>query len=252
MTQASAFSRLTGRLFLAQWVCNFLLMMLAAGWLQIPDSHSWQFAFSMLSGVLLVLGFLWLYAATFRYLRPCAARPPRWLSWLLLVVFLALYWLLLQPIAAGHAHEALFAGYWNAMSPPWLRYHFGYSRFVAWQEHFYDCVQWLLAGLLLPLAMETCACGLRAGWFGRAARVYRHWLYWIGILVCGLGGSALTWALADWTHPASLAMQTFSIIARLGVAYTIDILLWCFMLALVAHYLETSSVPSSELATTPG
>jgi hypothetical protein len=47
-------------------------------------------------------------------------------------------------------------------------------------------------------------------------------------------------------------MQTFSIIARLGVAYTIDILLWCFMLALVAHYLETSSVPSSELATTPG
>jgi hypothetical protein len=103
MTQASAFSRLTGRLFLAQWVCNFLLMLLAAGWLQIPDSHSWQFAFSMLSGVLLVLGFLWLYTATFRYLRPCAARPPRWLSWLLLVVFLALYWLLLQPIAAGRA-----------------------------------------------------------------------------------------------------------------------------------------------------
>ena len=67
---------------------NFLLMLLAAGWLQIPDSHTWQFAFSMLSGVLLVVAFLWLYTATFRHLRPCAARPPWWLSCLLLAGFI--------------------------------------------------------------------------------------------------------------------------------------------------------------------
>jgi hypothetical protein len=102
------------------------------------------------------------------------------------------------------------------------------------------------------MAVETCARGLHAGWFSRAARVYRHWLYWISVLVCGLGGSALTWALADWTHPASLAMQTFSILARLGIAYTLDILLWCFVLALAGHYLETSSVSGSEVASTPG
>ncbi len=35
-----------GRLFLGQWVGNFLLMLLAAGWLQVPDSHAWQFLFS--------------------------------------------------------------------------------------------------------------------------------------------------------------------------------------------------------------
>ncbi len=46
-------------------------MLLAAGWLQIPDSHTWQFVFSMLSGVLLVVAFLWLYTATFRHLRAC-------------------------------------------------------------------------------------------------------------------------------------------------------------------------------------
>jgi hypothetical protein len=238
MTQPTLFSRLTGRLFLTQWVGNFLLMLLAAAWLQIPDSHSWQFVFSVLSGVLLVVGFLWLYVSAFRRLRLCEARPPWWQSCLLLAVFVALYWLLLQPIAVARAHEALFAGYWNAMSPPWLRYHFGYSTFVAWQEHFYDCVQWLCAGLLLPLAVETCACGLGAGSFQRAVRVYRHWLYWICVLVCGLGGAALTWALADWTQPASLATQTFSILARLGIAYTLDILLWCFVLALAAHYLD--------------
>ena len=69
-------ARFKGRLFLSQWVGNFLLMLLAAGWLQIPDSHTWQFAFSMLSGVLLVVGFLWLYTATFRHLASVRCGRP--------------------------------------------------------------------------------------------------------------------------------------------------------------------------------
>src|ERR1700723_1047602 len=146
-----AVARFTGRLILAQLLGNFLLMLLAAGWLQIADSHAWQFAFSMLSGVLLVIAFLWLYTATFRRLLPCAARPPLWLSGILLAVFVALWWLLLQPIAALRAHEGLYAGYWNSQSPAWLRSHLGYSSLVAWQEHIYDGIQCILAGLLLPL-----------------------------------------------------------------------------------------------------
>lgn len=233
----SAFARLKGRLFLGQWLGNFLLMLLAAGWLQIPDSHAWQFAFSMFSGVLLVIAFLWLYIASFRHLRICP-RPPWWLSCLLLACFVVLWWLLLKPIAAGRAHEAIFAGYWNSQSPPWLRYHLGYSSLIAWQERIYDCVQYLLAGLLLPLAVEVCACGWHAHWLQRAARVYRRWLYWLCVLVFGFGGTALTWALADWTPVAGLVGQTFSVAARLGVAYTVDILLWCFLLGLVAYYLD--------------
>ena len=117
-----ALGKMSGRLLLSQWVGNFVLMLLAAAWLQIPDSHTWQFAFSMLSGVLLVVGFLVLYTATFHHLRPCAEPAPRWLSWLLLVGFIALWWLMLQAIAVGRAHEALYAGYWNSQSPPWLRH----------------------------------------------------------------------------------------------------------------------------------
>jgi hypothetical protein len=240
-------SRLKGRLFLGQWLGNLLLMLLAACWLQIPDSHTWQFAFSMLSVVLLAAGFLWLYTTTFRYLRPCVVRPSRWLSWLLLAVFVALWWLLLQPIAAGRAHESLFAGYWNSQSPTWLRYHLGYSKIVAWQERIYDCMQWLLAGLLLPIAVETSACGLFPGWLRRAGRVYRRWLYWLAVLVCGLGGSAILWSLADWVPVAGLTGQTLSVAARLGLAYTVDILLWCFILALVAYYLEASSTKRSQV-----
>jgi MFS family permease len=219
-TIRGAFSRINGRLFLSQWVGNFLLMLLAAGWMQVPDSHAWQFLFSILSGVLLVVAFLWLYTATFRHLLVCAPRLPWWVSC---------------------AHEALYAGYWNSQSPRWLRYRLGYSSLVAWQERIYDCVQWLLAGLLLPLAVVTCACGVGVAAFRRAGMVYRHWLYWLCILVCGWGGAAITWALADWTPAAGLLGQSFSIVARLGIAYTIDILLWCFLLALVATYLGASS-----------
>lgn len=250
MTQAfrGALAKVKGRFFLSQWVGNFLLMLLAAAWLQIPDSHTWQFLFSMLSGVLLVVGFLWLYTATFRHLRPCAARPPWWQSCLLLLVFVVLWWLLLQPIATGRAHESVFAGYWNSQSPPWLRYHLGYSRLVAWQERIYDCAQWIWAGLLLPLAVQTGACGLPAGWLRRVARVYRHWLYWVCVLVSGVGAAELTWALAEWTPATDLMGQTLSIVARLGTAYTVNILLWCFILALTAHYLEDSDSEAPELS----
>ena len=235
-TIRGAFSKIKGRLFLGQWVGNFLLMLLAAGWLQVPDSHSWQLVFSMLSGLLLVAAFLWLYTATFRHLRICDVRPSWWLSCLLLAGFVVLWWLLLLPIAVGRANEGLYAGYLNSQSPPWLRAHFGYSSLVAWQEHIYDCVQWIWAGLLLPLAVQTTACGIAS--FRRAFMVYRHWLYWLAVLVCGFGAEVQTWALADWTPSAGLVGQTFSLIARLGLAYTIDILLWCFMLALVAYYLD--------------
>src|ERR1700749_1477930 len=103
MMQA-VFSKMSARLLLSQWAGNFVLLLLAAAWLQIPDSHTWQFALSMLSAVLLVAGFLFLYTATFHHLRPCAEPAPRWLSWLLLVAFLALWWLMLQAIAAGRAN----------------------------------------------------------------------------------------------------------------------------------------------------
>jgi hypothetical protein len=239
----SAFARIRGRLFLDQWVGNFLLMVLAAGWLQIPDSHAWQFAFSVLSAVLLVFTFLWLYVSSFRRLRICT-RPPWWLSCLVMAAFVLLWWLLLKPIDAGRAHEAIIAGYWNSQSPAWSRPYLGYSALIAWQERIYDGLQCLLAGLLLPLVVEICACGWHTGWLRRAAGVYRRWLYWLCVFLFGFGASALTWSLAQWTPNAGLAGQTLSVVVRLGIAYTLDILLWCMLLGLIAYYLDAD--PSSK------
>lgn len=239
--QAGLSSRLTRRFVFKQWLGNLLLMLAAGGWLQIPDSHSWQFVLSILVAVAWVVAFLLLYTRTFRGLRVCGTRTPLWLSCLILAGFVVLWWLGLKPIAFGRAHEALVAGYLNSQSTPWVRHHFGYSSMVAWQERIYDGLQCLWAGLLLPVTLEMCACGLNPGWLLRAVRVYRKWLYWVCIFVFGLGASAATWALVDWAPSGGLAGQTISVVGRLGVAYTVDIVLWCMLLAIVAHCLSARS-----------
>ncbi len=55
-------------------------------------------------------GLSWLYTATFRHLVACARRLPWWVSCLLLAAFVALWWLLLQPIAAGRAPRGPLCG----------------------------------------------------------------------------------------------------------------------------------------------
>jgi hypothetical protein len=233
----SGLRKLTGKLFLRLWLGNFLLLLLAVGWLQIPDSHAWQFALSVLSGVVLVLAFLWLYVGAFRQMRACG-RPPWWQSLLALACVVGVWCVLLVPIGAGRAHEAIFAGYWNSQSPAWLRPHLGYSGLVTCQERIYDSIQYLLAGFLLPIAVEVCSCGFSQVSWQHATRAYRRWLYWFCVLLFAFTGSALTRALVDWAPIAGLSLQIFSISLRLAIAYTFNIFLCCVLLALTSYYLD--------------
>ena len=254
------FSRLTGRLFLSQWLGNLLLMLLIAGWLQTIGSRGWYFAASILAGALLAVAFLSFWVATARMLRPCGLRPPLPLACLLLVALLALWWLSLTPIAAGRSHESAAAGYLAAQWPAWFGRSLGYSRLVAWQEHIYDCLQYLLAGLWLPIALEMCACGLEPGWLLRALRVYRRVPYWCWVLFGGFAASAITWTLAslNWTSAvgiprggsASLGNPSVAMAISLAAAFTLNIALWSGLLALTAHYLaphRSSAIPKRSI-----
>jgi hypothetical protein len=228
------------KVVVVQWVGNLALMLLAALWLQIPDSHIWQFVLSIISGLLIGLAVLWLYAKTVSDLR----RPttPAFLRMLLLVLFAALWLLVLHSIGLLREKEGLLAGFWNSKLPPNLRYFFDYARLLGWQEHFYNLAQWVFAGLLLPIALESSALGIRAINLKRSGRVYRHWLYWVVVIVAGLAGTALARALAGWTPGKGVALETVSLLVRLGVVYTVGILLWCFLLALTSVYLEAAEV----------
>lgn len=221
-----------------QWAGNLVLALLAALWLQIPDSHLWQFMLSIISGLLIGLAVLWLYAETVSNLRK--TNTPTFLRMSLLILFALLWVLFLHFVGLLREKEGLFAGFWNSKLPADLRVFFNYPRLVAWQEHLYDLAQWIFAGILLPVALEMSAIGLSLTSLKRSARVYRHWLYWIVVIVAGLAGSALATKLAGWTPGKGVVLETVSLLARLGVVYTVDIFLWCFILALTSVYLEAT------------
>ena len=61
---------------------------------------------------------------------------------------------------------------------------------------------------------------MRSGRLPSCNPVYRHWFYWLAVLICGFGASAITWALADWTPDAGLLGQTFSILCPAGLLPT--------------------------------
>lgn len=230
-----AWKRLGIGMVLLQWFGNLVLLLLAFAWLQIPDSHTWQFLFSSLFAGVLVFAFLALHARTFR--RLCAVTPTAalWLRLLILLGVIFLGYFLLQLIGVGRGHEALFAGYWNSKFSAAQRSFFTFQRLVVWQDYFYDLLQWLLIALLLPIAFVGAASGLRGGTLSIRG-IYRHLLYWLVVVVFGFIGSYITALLVGWTPGHGTATEILSVLLRLGTAYTLDSLLWCFVLALTAVY----------------
>jgi hypothetical protein len=231
----AALNKLKGIVAL-QWAGNLLLMLFAALWLQIPDSHVWEFALSILLGLLIVLAVVWLYARTVRSLRGENAAFVHRI--VVLLVFAAVWMLLLYPIGWGRAKEELYAGFLNSKLSPSLRYFFTYSRLLVWQEYFYDLLQWIAAGLLIPLVVDATAFGISGAIFRRAGYAWRSGLYWLVVVLAGFAGVALTRILLDWTPGRGLSAEAISLLVRLGFAYTVGIFLWCFVLSLAAVYLE--------------
>jgi len=227
---------------LLQWVGNLVFLLLAFAWLQIPDSHAWQFFLSVLLGVVLVIGFLWLHAHTFRKLRFVDGVGSLWTRLLILLIVLVLGYFVLQLIDKGRSYEALFAGYWNSKLSPSMRATFTYEFLVRWQDRAYDLLQWLLAAVLLPIAFVGGGAGFRGSAWHGIGRVYRKVWYWVIVLVAGLVGSWIWSGLVSWMPGRGMASETISVLLRLGVAYTVVVLLWCFVLVVIVSYIEPAEV----------
>ncbi len=228
---------LTWRVLLLEWLGTLLLLLLGFAWLQIADSHIWQFAFSIVSGVLLVIAFFLLQATVFRILlRRSSTLAPFWKRFLICLAVLGLWLLLLQGIGAAREHAPLYAGYWNSKLSPGLRSFFTYERLVSLQRSFWSLLQWALAALLLPVAVEGGAMAMNSSAGKRIGGIYRHWPYWLAAIVCGFAGSAIVGALVNRKPGDGVGQQIASAVLRVGLAYTVVILLWCFVVSLAAVY----------------
>src|SRR5262249_52813114 len=156
-----ALARLGAGIILLQWFGNLVLILLALAWLQVPDSHTWQFLFSMVSSAVLGFGFVALHVCPLQTLRAMPPKAPSGLRVLLLLAVIVFGYFLMQFIGIGRGHEAVFAGYWNSKFFAGLRTFFTFERLVEWQDHVYDLLQRLFVAVILPIAFICAATGIR-------------------------------------------------------------------------------------------
>jgi len=227
------------QLVVAVWVGTLVLIMLGVLWLQIPDSHVWEFAFSILFACGLLALFLWCCSWVFKRTLKPAEKERWWLQWILLAAVIVAWWLLQMPIDRLLEHRALYAGYWTSRLPHWLRGLRTYEHLVALQNWAYFSLRLIVTGLLLPVAVVAGASRLR-GSVERIFGVWLQWRYWVAALVCGWIAFAVSGKLMDWTPGHGLIAEMLSLLMRLGCVFTLDVLLACFVLAVIVVGLRPS------------
>jgi len=220
------------QLIISVWVGTLVLVLLGVLWLQIPDSHVWEFAFSILFACGLLASFFWGFSWVFKKMLKPAEEERWWLRWILLAVVIVAWWLLQMPIDRLLEHRGLYAGYWTSRLPHWLRWLRTYEHMVVLQNWIYFSLRLILTGLLLPIAVVVGASRVR-GSAGRIFGLWSQWWYWAAALVCGWVAFAVSGKLMNWTPGRSLTSEILSLFVRLGFVFTLDVLLACFVLAVI-------------------
>jgi hypothetical protein len=220
------------RLVAGVWAGTLVLVGLSVLWLQIPDSHLWEFVFSILfaCGLLALFfsGCTWL----FKKMLKSFEEERWWLQWMLLAAVIVVWWLLQMPIDKLLEHRALYAGYWTSRLPHWLRWLRTYENLVLLQNWVYFSLRLVVTALLLPIAVIAGASRIR-GSAGRILGLWSQWWYWAATFVCGWVAFAVSGTLMNWTPGHSLMSELLSLLVRLGFVFTLDVILACFVLAVI-------------------
>lgn len=238
-----AFARLNFPVFALQWGDNLFVLLLAALWLQIPDSHAWQFALSMISGAALIIGFGWIQTATFARLRPAPQSANLWMRILGFALVAALWFFLVRWITCGTESIPQYAYLWNSKLSPGMRITFSPARIITSLNILFDIILWTITALLLPVVIVLSTQGLRRPSWRDARRPYRRVLYWIAVFVFCIVVTQLTSALVSWTPGKGVSGEVLSVVFRLALAWTTDILLWCLLLVFTAAWMEPAPAP---------
>ena len=238
-----AFARFRFSIVALQGGGNLVAMLLAALWLQIPDSHAWQFAFSMISAAALIIGFCWLQILTFARIRPAAQPANLWLRIFSFALVATLWCLLAQWISSGNASIPDYAYLWNSKLSPGMRITFSPARIITILNIALDVLIWAITALLLPIAITLSDDGLLRPSWRDACRPYRRILYWVAVFVFCIVVTQLTSALVSWIPGKGVSGEVLSVVFRLALAWTTDVLLWCLLLAFTAAWMEPAPAP---------
>ncbi len=231
-----------------QWLGNLAAVLLASAWLQIPDSHVWQFVLSVAFAILLVAAFCWLQVNTMERVTMRGAYGPLWQRMVGFALVVLLWFFLVRWIGSWADSLSLYPAYWNSKLSPGMRVMFTPARIVSSLNCLITLAELLLTGLVLPVLIAVSTLGSRSTKL-EIVQPYRKLLYWIAVCGAWFLGWLITSRLAAWLPGSGVQGEILSVVVRLGFAYTIDILLWCALLSLTAGWMEKCREYGSEPAT---
>jgi len=215
-----------------------ILALLGFFWLEIPDSHIWQLAFSVIAGSLLALAFVWLISGVVRSLRNAGTPCARWLSALLVAFWMLIKWLVVAAVSGISDNASERAGYIVSKQSAPTGAVFTYERLIAWQHDLVLLLLWIIIpALLTPFFIESVSCGIRGGVWRVAARVLCRWKHWLAIIVCDVAVYWLTGKLTGWRPSHSVHGELISLVLRLCFCYVADFLLITLLLAIDSQLL---------------
>jgi hypothetical protein len=196
---------------------NAILLWVAWRWLWIGDSSMMQLLESLLLGIAIMMGALWLHGSAFAHfaaadrsrLRPAMGTALRHLlplfvlALLVLVIYGALAWWDSSVDAKSGVRK--------------------FSDVALW------LLRWLiLPVLLLPLATSVAAKGFR-GYTTEAWRVSKRWIYWIEVVVLLLCGIWVPLRIIDWPHKMPFPLELTSALFRSFLAYLLFVVAWLLL-----------------------
>jgi hypothetical protein len=235
---SSSLQRLNLRLLALQLFGNAGLLLAAALWLEIPDSHLWELLLSLLFGVALLVGLPLLQTTIIRRVRAAKEGSRLWLGAVLLAVWAFLFYIpsILIGLVTPYTYQR--ASYWNSQLSPHMRTIFTYDRLSHWQFLTFDLIIWFIVpALLLPFVIETVTRGVRGYVWRAGIQVLGQWKYWLSCLMVGMILHFMVLPLIDWQPGHSVAAEIVSVMLRLGLVYVSIVLLLTLLLAFTAALL---------------
>ena len=225
------------------WVGTLVFVVLGGLWLQVPDSHLWEVVFSILFACGFLALLFWFYGEFLGRMLKLVREERWWLRWILLAAVIVVWWLLQMSIDKCFEHRELYAGYWTSRIPHFLRGLRTYEHLVLLQDWLYLSMRLIVTGLLLPVAVVAAISRLREN-TKRILTAWSRWWYWVAVLACGWMAYVVSDRLLHWIPKHGLEIEIWSLLMRLGLVYTLDTLLACFVLAVVVTALQRDTASS--------
>jgi hypothetical protein len=228
----SALALVTLRFVTLQLGLVVAVSLLFAAWLHIPDSGILAVIVTVLvAALILALAF----CGEASLLRRLTASPRRHvlIGAIALLVAGALWlgWSTWLDRLNDSNFPVQLAGYANSRFPHSLRKNlFTFENLYNWLSRLAVALKWLTAGILFAIAIPFALAErpLRVG-----LRVVFSATYWIALAIIAIIVTSLTHAVVEWTPGHGLRIEAISMVLRLGGVAIIDLVLICFVLAVI-------------------